>query len=75
MTPYDEFRRTRLWHAIERSVRELQTTREIAVATSDDYVVGFICQELAAQQLIAPAGLADRPGRDSAPGPDPAAAV
>lgn len=74
MTPYEEYRRTCLWHAVELAVQELKTTREIALATSDDYVVGFLCQELTAQGLISPAGLAERPGREPVHGEDPATA-
>jgi hypothetical protein len=50
--PYDEHRDTRLWNAIEESIKELTATREISVNTATDYVVGYLCQELVARKLI-----------------------
>ena len=54
--PFDEHRDTRLWSAIEESINELIATREVSVNTATDYVIGYLCQELAARKLIVAAG-------------------
>jgi len=59
--PYAEFRDTPLWHTLAAAVAELQATREIAVATGPDYVIGYLCQQLVARKVVAPAALADTP--------------
>jgi hypothetical protein len=51
--PFAEQRETRLWSAVENSINELVATREIAVNTGIDYVVGYLCRELVAKKLIA----------------------
>lgn len=51
--PYDDHRHTRLWRAVEESLKELVATREIDVNTALDYVVGHLCQELTAKKVIA----------------------
>lgn len=61
--PYSEYRGTPLWSAIEKLVVELQATGEISVATAPDYVVGFLCRELAARHLVTDQALAPTPGR------------
>jgi hypothetical protein len=50
---FAEHRNTRLWSAIQESINELIATREISVNTASDYVVGYLCRELAAKKLIA----------------------
>jgi hypothetical protein len=59
--PYAEFRDTPLWHTVADAVAELVVTREIAVATATDYVIGYFCQQLAARRMVAPAALVDAP--------------
>lgn len=54
---FDEYRETRLWSAIEATIAELVATRELTVNTAPDYVIAFLCEELAAKKLIVPAGL------------------
>ena len=54
---YDEYKDTPLWHALAAAVAELESTREISVATAPDYVVGYICQQLVARRLAAPDAL------------------
>ena len=49
---FAEHRNTRLWSAIQESINELIATREISVNTANDYVVGYLCRELAAKKLI-----------------------
>lgn len=50
---YDEYRNTPLWRAIAEVVAELEATGEVEVRTAPDYVVGFMCRELAAKWVIA----------------------
>jgi hypothetical protein len=55
---FDEYRDTTLWSAIEDMITELAATREISVNTAPEYVVGYLCRELAAKKLITSAALA-----------------
>jgi hypothetical protein len=50
---YDEYRNTPLWRALAVIVAELEATGEIKVETAPDYVVGYMCRELAAKWVIA----------------------
>lgn len=61
--PRSEFQNTPLWKAVARTLKELQTTREVTVATGDDYVVDFICRELAGTGVVKPAALEREVGR------------
>lgn len=54
--PFTEYRNTPLWSAVEASINELVATREVAVNTATDYVIGYLCQELVAKKLIVPIG-------------------
>ena len=58
--PYEEYRGTPLWRAIAGIVSDLEASGEIKVATAPDYVIGYLCRELAAKWVIASAAL----GRD-----------
>lgn len=58
---YDEFRGTPLWAAVSSMLQELQATQEIALRTAPDYVVGYLCQELAAKRLLDPEALTRGP--------------
>jgi hypothetical protein len=59
--PFSEFRDTPLWHTVAAAVTELEATREIAVATAPEYVIGYLCQQLVGRKLLAPAALTDTP--------------
>lgn len=50
--PFDEYRDTRLWAAVEASIDELVATREISVNTAREYVVGYLCRELIAKKVV-----------------------
>ena len=50
--PFDEYRDTPLWSAIEATIAELVATRELSVNTASAYVVAYVCQELIAKRLI-----------------------
>lgn len=61
--PRSEFQNTPLWKAVSRTLRELKATREVTIATGDDYVIAFICAELSGSGVITPAALAPETGR------------
>ena len=63
--PYPAFADTRLWRAVEQAVRELQATGEVSLTTAPEYVIGYLCQELVARDLVAETGLAPRRGSDN----------
>jgi len=48
---FAQFRDTPLWDALEASITELTSTREITVNTALDYVIGYLCRELVAKRL------------------------
>jgi hypothetical protein len=54
--PFHEYRATPLWSAVEATLTELVATREISMNTAPEYVIGYVCNELAAKKLIAPDG-------------------
>jgi hypothetical protein len=58
---FDEYKDTPLWRVVAAAVAELQTTREIAVATAPDYVIGYLCQRLVAGRIVAASALAYEP--------------
>ena len=57
---YDEYRDTPLWRALAGIVADLESSGEIRIDTAPDYVIGYMCRELAAKWVIASAAL----GRD-----------
>lgn len=59
-SPFDEYRDTPLWRAVEETIAELVATREVRVDTAPEYVIGYLCRELAAKRLVAAAAL-ERP--------------
>ena len=50
---YEQFEHTPLWRALAAALRDLESSRELSVATSPHYVVGYLCQELAAKGVAA----------------------
>jgi hypothetical protein len=50
--PHSQYSDTPLWKALSRVLAELQASREITVSTAPDYVVDYLCQELAAKRLL-----------------------
>jgi hypothetical protein len=55
--PFAAYRDTPLWSAVETTIGELTSTREVSVNTATDYVIGYVCQELVAKKLIVSSGL------------------
>jgi hypothetical protein len=54
---YEEYRDTPLWQALAGALADLEASREITVGTAPDYVIGYLCQELAAKWVVASSGL------------------
>lgn len=59
--PFAEYRDTPLWRVVAAAVAELETTKEIAVSTAPEYVIGYLCQRLVAGRAVAPDALRDAP--------------
>jgi hypothetical protein len=55
--PFDEYKDTPLWRSLAEALAELEASREIAVATAPEYVIGHLCQQLIAAELAAPKAL------------------
>lgn len=51
-SPFEEYRDTPLWAALEATLAELASTDEIAVNTAPDYVIGYLCRELVAMKVV-----------------------
>jgi len=52
--PFDDYRDTPLWKAIESTVTEMATSKEISINTAPEYVIGYLCRELVAKKLTTP---------------------
>jgi hypothetical protein len=59
--PFPEYQHTPLWAAAASAFAELQATGEIRIDTAPDYVIGYLCRELAAQGVVDPTALHQRP--------------
>jgi hypothetical protein len=55
--PFAEYRNTALWRALAGALADLEASGEVVVATAPDYVIGYLCQELAAKWVIASSAL------------------
>jgi hypothetical protein len=62
-TARSPFQYTPLWAAVASAISELQATSEVRIETAEDYVIDYICRELAAKQVVAPSALGVAPGR------------
>ena len=58
--PFEEFRESALWTAVEEMLKDLSATREIAINTAPEYVIGYVCQQLRAKNLVSSRGLGPR---------------
>ena len=56
--PYPQYEHTPLWHALASAIAELEATRELSVATAPDYIIGYLCRELAAKGVVTANALA-----------------
>jgi hypothetical protein len=50
--PFDEYRDSPLWRALARMLADLEASREVTVATAPEYVIGYLCRELAAKKVV-----------------------
>ena len=55
--PYAQYHDTALWRALAGALTGLDAVAELAVAAAPDYVIGYLCQELAAKWVVASAAL------------------
>jgi hypothetical protein len=51
--PYAEYEQTPLWRAIDAAISELERNRDVELTTAREYVIGYLCQQLAALQVVA----------------------
>ena len=58
-----QFQHTPLWAAVANTLAELQATGELRIDTEVNYVIDYLCRELAAKQVVAPAAIEVAPGR------------
>lgn len=54
---FDEYRGTPLWRSLAGALAELEASAEIRVDTAPDYVIGYLCRELAAKWVVASSAL------------------
>ena len=59
--PFVEYRETPLWRALASVLADLEASREVVVATAPEYVIGYLCRELAAKRVIDPSALTPDP--------------
>lgn len=57
---YAAYRDTHLWRAVASMVADLQASGEVRVDTAPDYVIGYLCQELAAKGVVTREALTTR---------------
>lgn len=56
--PYTAYRDTPLWRAVASVLADLQASGEVRLETAPEYVIGYVCRELEAKAVVAPAALA-----------------
>jgi hypothetical protein len=49
---YAAYSDTPLWNALAGALADLEASREITVATAPEYVIGYLCRELAAKSVV-----------------------
>ena len=54
---FPQYEGTPLWRALAGALGDLQSSGEIKVETAPDYVIGYLCQELAAKWIVASSAL------------------
>lgn len=54
--PFSEHRDSALWRALEQIVTELAATQELTINTAPEYVIGYLCRELTAKQMVSSRG-------------------
>jgi hypothetical protein len=54
---HEQYEGTPLWRALEGALADLAASRELTVGTAPRYVLGYLCQELAAKWVVTGAAL------------------
>ncbi len=54
---YEQYEGTPLWRALEGALADLEASREVTIGTAPRYVLGYLCQELAAKWVVTGAAL------------------
>ena len=54
---YEQYEGTPLWRALEGALAQLEASREVTIGTAPRYVLGYLCQELAAKWVVTGAAL------------------
>ncbi|HEX6599759.1 MAG TPA: hypothetical protein VF034_10595 [Gemmatimonadaceae bacterium] len=49
---YTAYQETHLWRAVASVVADLQASGEVRVETAPEYVIGYLCRELAAKGVV-----------------------
>ncbi|ETK02625.1 hypothetical protein N425_03275 [Tannerella sp. oral taxon BU063 isolate Cell 2] len=55
--PYREFEETPLWKSIDAAIKTLEQNRDVELRTDRDHFIGYLCQYLAAQKVVAESSL------------------
>ena len=50
--PYIEFEKTPVWKLIDTAIVELERNRDIQLTTKREYVIGYLCQQLASKRIV-----------------------
>jgi hypothetical protein len=50
--PYVVYEQTDLWKSLERSLDALVNNNDITLQTPNEYVIGYICQQLDKDKII-----------------------
>ena len=54
---YEQYEGTPLWRALAGALTELEANGDVKVQTAPDYVIGYLCQEMAAKWIVASSAL------------------
>lgn len=63
MQSLDEYQHTPLWRALGKALSDLEASRELVLGTAPEYVIGYLCQELAAKRIVTEASITQDLGR------------
>ncbi|MEY4916710.1 MAG: hypothetical protein RL616_623 [Verrucomicrobiota bacterium] len=55
--PYTKFEQTPLWKAIDSAIAELERNRDVELTTARTHVIGYLCEQLAAQGTVTESSL------------------
>ena len=58
--PYTAYQDTHLWRAVASMVAELEANGEVRVETAPEYVIGYLCRELAVKGVVTREALTTR---------------